>query len=107
MILTIKRGGLVGTYNFLSSLEDYKGKKFHHFRSKNIRKLTPLLKEMEKKRNSREQAAGINVNFRKNRFQIGVSGLYYSYDRMYYPALREYNLGLAMLIGMATAVVLA
>ncbi len=49
------------------------------------------LGEMEKKRNSREQVAGINVNFRKNRFQVGVSGLYYSYNRMYNPTLHEYN----------------
>lgn len=51
---------------------------------------TPL--EIEKKKNVHEQVTGANVNYRKNRFQIGVSGIYYSYDKMYNPTLREDNL---------------
>ena len=51
---------------------------------------TPL--ELEKKKNSREQVAGGNINYRKNRFQVGVSALYHWYNRMYAPTQREYNL---------------
>lgn len=47
--------------------------------------------EMEKKKNSREQVTGINVNYRKERFQVGVSAMYHTYNRMYYPTVREYN----------------
>lgn len=47
--------------------------------------------EIDKKKNVREQVAGANVNFRKNRFQVGVSGIYHSYNKMYNPTLREYN----------------
>ncbi|MDR1743324.1 MAG: helix-hairpin-helix domain-containing protein [Dysgonamonadaceae bacterium] len=50
---------------------------------------TPL--EMEKKHNTREQVMGANVNYRKNRLQIGFSGVYNNYDRMYNPTLRNYN----------------
>ena len=50
---------------------------------------TPL--EIEKKRNTREQVTGANVNFRKNRLQMGISGVYYQYSRMYNPTLRDYN----------------
>ena len=46
---------------------------------------------MEKKNNSREQVAGMNVNYRKERFQAGISGVYHSYNTMYYPVVREYN----------------
>ncbi len=46
---------------------------------------------MEKKNNSREQATGININYRKEQFQIGVSGIYHAYNRMYYPTVQEYN----------------
>lgn len=51
---------------------------------------TPL--EIEKKKNTREQVAGGNVNFRKERLQVGISGIYYHYSRMYDPTLRDYNL---------------
>lgn len=51
---------------------------------------TPL--EMSKKRNVREQVAGANVNYRKNHFQMGVSGLYHTYSQMYNPVLRNDNM---------------
>lgn len=47
--------------------------------------------EREKKNNAREQVTGINLNYRKDRFQIGISSLYHRYSRMYNPALREHN----------------
>lgn len=50
------------------------------------------LSEMDKKNNSREQVTGLNINYRKNQFQIGVSGVYHAYNRMYNPTLRDYNL---------------
>lgn len=50
-----------------------------------------VLLDMEKKRNTREQVMGVNVNYRKNRFQLGASGVYYSFNRMYNPAPRDYN----------------
>ena len=50
---------------------------------------TPL--EMSKKRNTREQVVGTNINYRKNRFQAGISGLYHTYNKMYNPTLRDYN----------------
>src|SRR5690554_6135730 len=50
---------------------------------------TPL--EMEKRKNTREQVGGANVNYRHGRFQVGASAIYHGYDRMYNPALREYN----------------
>lgn len=50
---------------------------------------TPL--EMSKKRNTREQVAGTNINYRKNRFQTGISALYHTYSKMYNPTLKEYN----------------
>ncbi len=51
---------------------------------------TPL--EIEKKKNARAQVAGGNVNFRRERLQLGVSALFYHYDKMYNPTPREYNL---------------
>ncbi|MEA4915910.1 ComEA family DNA-binding protein [Proteiniphilum sp.] len=51
---------------------------------------TPL--EMEKRKNTREQVTGANINFRKDRLQLGVSGLYHQYNRMYNPTPRDYNL---------------
>ena len=51
---------------------------------------TPL--EISKKRNTREQVSGANINFRRNRFQAGVSGVYYEYSRMHNPTERDYNL---------------
>lgn len=50
---------------------------------------TPL--EREKKHNSREQVSGANLNYRKGGLQLGISGLYHAYDRMYNPRLQEYN----------------
>ena len=50
---------------------------------------TPL--EMEKRKNTREQVGGANVNYRKGRFQMGLSTIYHRYNRMYNPVLREYN----------------
>lgn len=51
---------------------------------------TPL--EIEKKKNTWELVTGSNINFRKNRLQVGVSGIYYQYDKMYNPSLQDYNL---------------
>lgn len=51
---------------------------------------TPL--EIEKKKNTREQVAGGNINFRKDRLQLGISALFHKYNRMYNPTLRDYNL---------------
>ena len=51
---------------------------------------TPL--EREKKRNVREQVMGGNVNFKKERLQIGISGIYHSYSRMYNPTFQNYNM---------------
>ena len=48
--------------------------------------------EIEKKKNTREQVTGGNINYRKDRFQAGISGLYHTYSRMYYPTIRDYNL---------------
>lgn len=51
---------------------------------------TPL--EREKKGNSREQVTGANVNYRRGRLQVGVSGIYHTYNRKYNPTRKEYNL---------------
>ncbi len=48
--------------------------------------------EMEKKKNAREQVAGVNINYRNRDLQIGVSGVYYNYNKMYNPTLRNYNI---------------
>ena len=48
--------------------------------------------ELEKKMNSREQVTGGNINYRKDRLQVGVSGLYHRYNRMYAPTQQGYNL---------------
>lgn len=50
---------------------------------------TPL--EIEKKRNSSEQVSGLNIDYRKGHFQMGVSGLYHAYNRMYNPVSKYYN----------------
>lgn len=49
------------------------------------------LSEMEKKNNSREQVMGININYRKEGVQVGVSTVYHTCNRMYNPALHEYS----------------
>lgn len=51
---------------------------------------TPL--EIEKKKNTREQVTGGNINFRKDRLQLGISGIFHQYDKMYNPTLQNYNL---------------
>ena len=48
--------------------------------------------EIAKKRNVREQVTGGNINFRKENIQIGVSGIYYVYDKQLNPIPRKYNL---------------
>lgn len=50
---------------------------------------TPL--EMEKRKNTREQVGGANINYREGRFQVGLSALYHRYNRMYNPTFRAYN----------------
>jgi hypothetical protein len=50
---------------------------------------TPL--EISKKKNTREQVIGTNINYRYNRFQTGISGVYHIYNKMYNPVLRDYN----------------
>lgn len=50
---------------------------------------TPL--EIEKKKNAREEVTGANINFRKDRLQLGVSGIFHQYNGMYNPTLRDYN----------------
>lgn len=48
--------------------------------------------EIEKKKNSREEVAGANINYRRDRFQAGVSGVYHRYNRLYNPTPQDYNL---------------
>lgn len=47
--------------------------------------------EMSKKQNVLEQVAGGNIQFQKNRLQVGLSALYYGYDKYYEPDFQEYN----------------
>ncbi len=47
--------------------------------------------EIEKKNNSREQVTGVNINYHNEQLQLGVSGVYHAYSRMYCPVVREYN----------------
>lgn len=47
--------------------------------------------DFKKRNNSKEEVMGANVNYRLNRFQVGVSGLYHAFDRMFNPTLRYYN----------------
>ena len=47
--------------------------------------------DFKKRNNTREQVMGANINYRINRFQIGLSGLHHSYNRVYNPTLRYYN----------------
>ena len=47
--------------------------------------------DMSKRNNTHEQVMGGNINYRLNRFQIGVSGIHHAYNRMYNPILRYYN----------------
>lgn len=48
--------------------------------------------EIEKKKNSREKVIGGNINYRKNRFQLGISGIFNIYNRIYNPVKHTYNL---------------
>ncbi len=50
------------------------------------------LLEIKKKRNIRETVTGGNFNFRKHRYQIGLSGVYHEYNKLYNPSKRDYNL---------------
>ena len=50
-----------------------------------------VMLDFKKRNNSREEVMGANVNYRLNRFQVGISGLYHAFDRMYNPTLRYYN----------------
>lgn len=47
--------------------------------------------DFTKRNNTREQVTGMNLNYRLNRFQVGISGLYHAFNRMYNPTLRYYN----------------
>ena len=47
--------------------------------------------DMSKRNNTHEQVMGANINYRLNRFQIGVSGIHHAYSRMHNPKLRYYN----------------
>lgn len=47
--------------------------------------------ELVKKHNTREQVEGINLNIKKDHFQIGISSIHYRYDRRYNPRLKIYN----------------
>lgn len=51
---------------------------------------TPL--EIDKKKNTREQVVGGNINFRKEGIRVGISGLYNTYDRVYNPQEQNYNI---------------
>ncbi|MGV8962068.1 MAG: ComEA family DNA-binding protein [Candidatus Saccharimonadaceae bacterium] len=44
-----------------------------------------------KRNNTREQVMGANVNYKINKFQLGVSVLQHAFNRMYNPTLRYYN----------------
>lgn len=48
--------------------------------------------QMEKKKNTRKQVLGGNINYRKDRIQVGFSGLYHQYNRIYEPTQHGYNL---------------
>ncbi len=47
--------------------------------------------DMEKKNNTREEVTGMNIDYRNNRFQVGINGLYHRYNRLYNPVLHDYN----------------
>ncbi len=47
--------------------------------------------EISKKQNVVEQVVGANIQFQKNRLQVGASFLYYQYSKPYEPAFQEYN----------------
>ena len=53
--------------------------------------LRRTLLDISKKNNTREQVTGANINYRNNQFQIGISGIYYSWDRKLNPTLRDDN----------------
>ncbi len=50
------------------------------------------LSERSKKRNATEQVLGGNINYRNNRFQLGVSSLYSFFNKPIYPTVRDYNI---------------
>jgi hypothetical protein len=47
--------------------------------------------EQSKKENVLEQVVGANVQYLRNRFQLGASMLYYQYGKSYQPSFQEYN----------------
>lgn len=49
------------------------------------------LLEISKKNNSKELVTGGNLNFRNNRLQMGISALYYHFNRIFNPVLKTYN----------------
>lgn len=50
---------------------------------------TPL--EIKKRHNTHEQITGLNINYNNNHLQIGLSGVYYQFNRLYMPTPRSYN----------------
>lgn len=44
-----------------------------------------------KRNNVREQVMGANVNYRRNAFQIGFSGVYYTFSKPFNPTPQDYN----------------
>ncbi len=49
------------------------------------------LLEISKKRNTREQVLGANINYKKNRFQTGINYVYYEYNKTHNPTISDYN----------------
>lgn len=62
-----------------------------HITSFKVDGLHRTLLEISKKGNAREQVTGGNINFRKGQIQVGVSGIFYQYNKMYNPTPRDYN----------------
>jgi hypothetical protein len=48
-------------------------------------------KEADRKGVFTMQLAGGNVEYAKNRLKVGVTGIYYFFDRLYFPQIREYS----------------
>ena len=59
------------------------------FKTDGIRR---TLLDISKKNNTREQVMGANLNYRHEGFQIGVSGIYYQWNRKLNPTVRNDNL---------------
>ncbi|MDD4777322.1 MAG: helix-hairpin-helix domain-containing protein [Fermentimonas sp.] len=91
-------GAAVFDFGNLSLTAFYSNKKIDanlsdegHITSFKVDGLHRTKSEIEKKKNSREEVTGANINFRKNRFQAGISGLYHKYSRIFNPSMRDYN----------------